>query len=102
MAQELRAHGFPLFYYDNKQNGEVDYLIDDHRSLSALPIEVKSGKDYRVHSALNRFISNPDYHVCRAITFSNERRVFTENGITYMPVYYVMFLSVMPPEGVSI
>lgn len=102
VAQELRAHGFPLFYYDNKQNGEVDYLIDDHRSLSALPIEVKSGKDYRVHSALNRFISNPDYHVCRAITFSNERRVFTENGITYMPVYYVMFLSVMPPEGVSI
>ena len=28
VAQELRAHGFNLYYYDNKNNGEVDYLIE--------------------------------------------------------------------------
>ena len=36
--------------------GEVDYLIDDYDSLSVVPIEVKSGKDYTVHSALNTFV----------------------------------------------
>ena len=30
VAQELRAHGHKLFYYDNRKQGEVDYLVDDH------------------------------------------------------------------------
>ena len=60
VAQELAAHGFSLFYYDNRKNGEVDYLIDDYESLSVLPIEVKSGRDYTIHSALNKLLSNTD------------------------------------------
>ena len=51
VAMELIAHGYELFYYDNRNKGEVDYLIDDYDSLSAVPIEVKSGKDYIVHHA---------------------------------------------------
>ena len=50
VAQELKAHGHDLYYYDNKKLGEVDYLTDDQQRLSVLPIEVKSGKDYTVHS----------------------------------------------------
>lgn len=49
VASELIAHGHRLFYYDNRNKGEVDYLIDDYDSLSVVPIEVKSGKDYTVH-----------------------------------------------------
>ena len=45
VAQELRAHGFNLYYYDNKNNGEVDYLIDDADQLTVLPYEIKSGHD---------------------------------------------------------
>ena len=30
VGQELRAHGHKLFYYDNRKQGEVDYLVDDH------------------------------------------------------------------------
>lgn len=45
VASELIAHGHKLFYYDNRSKGEVDYLIDDYDSPSAVPIEVKSGKD---------------------------------------------------------
>ena len=56
-----------------------------------LPIEVKSGKDYKVHSALDRFIATPDYHISRAVVLSNEQKVYDDKGITYMPVYYVMF-----------
>lgn len=91
VAQELHAHGFQLHYYDNKQRGEVDFLIDDYDSLTVLPIEVKSGKDYKVHSALDRFIATPDCHICRAVVLSNEQKVYDDKGITYMPVYYVMF-----------
>ena len=60
VAQELRAHGYNLYYYDNKKNGEVDYLIDDSDNLSNVPLEVKSGKDYTVHSALDKFLSIED------------------------------------------
>ena len=91
VAQELKAHGYDLYYYDNKKNGEVDYLIDDTENLSNIPIEVKSGKDYSVHSALDKFLLNDDYNIKRAYVLSNERNVYVENGIIYMPVYYVMF-----------
>ena len=91
VAQELHAHGFTLHYYDNKQKGEVDYLIDDYEHLTVLPIEVKSGKDYTVHSALNNFMNTPDYHIQKAVVLSNEREISVKNGITYLPVYYCMF-----------
>ena len=91
VASELIAHGYKLFYYDNRSKGEVDYLIDDYDNLSAVSIEVKSGKDYTVHSALNTFVSNEDYHIKKAFVVSNERNV-TQNGkITYIPIYYIMF-----------
>ena len=91
VAQELHAHGFALHYYDNKQKGEVDFLIDDYEHLTVLPIEVKSGKDYTVHSALNNFLNTPDYHIQKAVVLSNEREISVKNGITYLPVYYCMF-----------
>lgn len=92
VASELIAHGHKLFYYDNRSKGEVDYLIDDYDNLSVVPIEVKSGKDYTVHSALNSFVSNKDYHIKKAFVVSNERKVETVGKITYLPIYYVMFL----------
>jgi len=91
VAQELHAHGFALHYYDNKQKGEVDYLVDDYEHLTVLPIEVKSGKDYTVHSALNNFMNTPDYQIQKAVVLNNEREVSVKNGITYLPVYYCMF-----------
>lgn len=92
VAQELKAHGKSLFYYDNKTKGEVDFLINDYEDLSIVPIEVKSGKNYTIHSAIDSFISNKDYNVKKAYVLSNERTVYSKNGITYLPVYYVMFL----------
>ena len=71
----------------------MDYLIDDADSLSNIPIEVKLGKDYKIHSALDRFLSVSEYNVKRAYVLSNEQRVYIEGGITYMPIYYVMFFS---------
>lgn len=92
VAQELHAHGHQLFYYDNKQKGEVDFLIDDFDQLSVLPIEVKSGKDYTRHKALDKFLSCSDYHIKNACVLSNEREVYNKGNVWYMPVYFVMFM----------
>lgn len=98
VASELKAHGYKLYYYDNRNRGEVDYLIDDYDSLSAVPIKVKSGKDYTVHSALNNLVSNEDYHISKAFVLSNERKIKTNGKITYIPIYFVMFLENGPKE----
>ena len=71
----------------------MDYLIDDYSTLSTVPIEVKSGKDYTVHSALNAFTQNEDNHIQKAYVVSNEREISTKGKITYIPIYYIMFFS---------
>lgn len=101
-AMELAAHDHRLYYYDNKAKGEVDYLIDDFTLLKAIPLEIKSGKDYTVHSALNKLLSTPDYHISDGYVLSNEREVRTEKGVTYMPIYYIMFFSVEAEEEILI
>ena len=92
VAQELKAHGHKLFYYDNKKHGEVDFLIDDFATLSVLPIEVKSGKDYTVHSSLNHFINTPDYNITQGVVLCNNGEIKEINHVVYLPVYCVMFL----------
>jgi len=98
VAQELRAHGHKLFYYDNRKQGEVDYLVDNHATMSVHPLEVKSGKDYTVHSALNNLLKISEYNIHAATVISNERKFYQENKVTYMPVYFVMFMEADPPQ----
>lgn len=92
VAQELKAHYNKLFYYDNKQKGEVDFIVDDSRTMSVLPIEVKSGRDYTVHSALDNLMAVPDYNIVSSIVLSNEREIKSKGNINYYPIYYVMFM----------
>lgn len=95
VAQELRAHGHKLFYYDNRKQGEVDYLIDDYTAMNVHPIEVKSGKDYTVHSALNNLLKN---NTAAGTVVSNEREIYVDGKIIYMPIYFVMFLDADAPK----
>ena len=90
VAQELKAHGHDLFYYDNTKNGEVDYLVNNVAAMTVLPIEVKSGKDFTSHKALDRFLANKEYNIPSAIVLDNEREVYTKEHVTYMPIYYIM------------
>ena len=92
VASELIAHGHKLYYYDNRHKGEVDFLINDYDNLQVLPVEVKSGKDYRIHRAMNIFLSNKDYPVQSGIVLSNQRERTEESNVRYLPVYDVMFL----------
>lgn len=90
IAQELNSRGFEMFFYNSHKHGELDFLIE--RDLSVVPIEVKSGKDYRVHSALNSCVSNPEYEVNEAFVLAN-CNIRSEDRIMYLPVYMAMFLS---------
>ena len=91
VASELRAHGHRLYYYDNKTKGEVDFLIDDYQNLTVAPFEIKSGKDYWVHSAIDKFLANPDCHIKKGYVLSNERTIFEKDNILYLPIYMIMF-----------
>lgn len=102
VCSELTAHGFPLFYYDNKKKGEVDFLVSDYDSLSVVPIEVKSGKDYDRHTSLDLFVDTPDYNIKEGIVFSNEREIFKDGKIRYLPIYFVMFIRPSFPTSLLI
>ncbi len=102
VATELKAHNFKLYYYDNKQKGEVDFLIDDYDSLSILPLEIKSGRDYTIHSAVTKFTNNKEYNVKHGYVLSNEREVTQDGNITYIPIYYIMCLQPSNPSVISI
>ena len=101
VCSELSAHGFPLFYYDNKKKGEVEFLVNDYDRLSVVPIEVKSGKDYDLHTSLDTFVETPDYNIQEAIVLSNEREIRQQGKIAYLPTYFAMFLQPStPPDQV--
>ena len=44
VASELIAHGYKLFYYDNRSKGEVDYLIDDYDSFPLSPLRLNRAR----------------------------------------------------------
>ena len=92
VAQELIAHNHNLFYYDNKTKSEIDFLVDGYDNLCVCPIEIKSGKDYKIHSAIDTFLENESYHVKYGYVFSNQRDVLIENKIIYMPIYNMMLI----------
>jgi len=89
VAQELKAHGFKLFYFNSKKQGELDFVIklDDE----IVPIEVKSGKDYERHNALKNVLANPDYDIKKAYVLCNENLKIS-GKITYLPIYMTMFI----------
>ena len=89
VAQELYAHGYKPYYFNSKKQGELDFLIEYHGEI--LPIEVKSGKGYTVHSALNNVLSNEDYSIKQALVFANCNVTINEK-IVYYPIYFCMFL----------
>jgi len=42
--------------------------------------------------ALDNLLKNPDYHILSGTVVSNERAVYQNGNVTYMPVYFVMFM----------
>lgn len=84
VAQELIAHGMVPHYYASKKRGEIDFVVENQSTGAVTVIEVKSGKDYRRHSALTSLLESGE--VERAIVLCN-RNVQQADGRLYIPVY---------------
>lgn len=89
VAQELVAKEMGVYYFSSKKQGEVDFVIE--YSGKVLPIEVKSGKDFKKHCALENILTDENYEIDEAVIFSNENVEVLGKRI-YMPIYMAMFL----------
>ncbi len=89
VAQELNTHGFPMYFYNSHKVGELDFIIE--KALSVLPIEVKSGKDYYVHSAISKVVDNAEYGVQTAYILAN-CNVSQDGKLCYLPIYMATFI----------
>ncbi|MCD8308145.1 MAG: ATP-binding protein [Clostridia bacterium] len=91
VAQELYAHGYAknVFYFSTKKMGELDFIIDYKNSL--LPIEVKSGKNYNRHSALNNVLNVRNYGIKEAFILTNDN-ISVDGNRVYYPIYMTMFI----------
>ena len=89
VPQQLTANGFEPYFCKKKNIGEMDFAIE--MSGKVIPIEVKSGKAYKSHKALDNFMNITDYHLNKAYVFSVEN-VETDGNITYLPIYMCYLL----------
>ncbi|MGN0819048.1 MAG: ATP-binding protein [Christensenellaceae bacterium] len=100
VAQELTAHGFrELYYFNSKKQGEVDFLIEYKGNV--LPLEVKSGKDFKKHSALYNLLSNREYNIPSAIVLCNGNVDFSDKTL-YLPIYMIMLIEKKKSQGGNI
>ena len=88
-AEELVAHGYNLYYYNSKKFGELDFVIEEDGKIH--PIEIKSGKDYYRHNAMDNVLTLPDYDIDEGYIFCNGN-VEVMGKVTYLPIYMLMFL----------
>lgn len=84
VAQQLLCNGFEPYFCKKKNIGELDFLIEMDGKV--VPIEVKSGKAYRTHKALDHFMNVSDYHIEKAYVFSIGN-VEKDGNVTCLPIY---------------
>ncbi|MBT1179773.1 DUF4143 domain-containing protein [Bifidobacterium vespertilionis] len=69
VAQELAAQHVPLYYFMVNKQGEVDFIADGNDG-NPIPIEVKSGRHYRSHAAIDSLLANPEYRIPGGVVLS--------------------------------
>jgi len=89
VAAEFAKNGYPLFYYDKKSKHELDFLLTDRDGAHI--VEVKSGDNYRSHASLDYALEHEGTRISSATVLCKDN-LFTEGGITYLPLYMAMFL----------
>ena len=89
VAQELHAHGVGGFFFRNRKQGEIDFLVGT--SSKVLPIEVKSGKDYKRHNALRNVLAVPNYGIDEGIVLC-EKNLHVDGQVIYCPAYMVALI----------
>ena len=89
VAQELIANSVTPYYFNSKKQGEVDFVVSVNGKV--VPVEIKSGKDYTRHRAMDNILQCREYEIEEGIIFGN-CNMQTEGRLTYAPIYMSMFL----------
>ena len=92
VAQELKAHGHTLYYFDKRMEGRVDFIIESRENGSLCPIEVNSGSEKRYLRALPRLANKQGSGIESGYVLSNKRQVRQESKIAYVPIYFIPFI----------
>lgn len=87
-AQQLKSNGFVLRYLNKRSIGELDFVVQQGNQV--VPIEIKSGKDYKSHAALNNALAVKDWNLKQGIVFCMDNLHF-EDKIIYLPWYMIIF-----------
>ena len=64
--------------------------MDDYDNLSVKAIEIKSGKDYKRHNAIDKLMRINES--CEGLVLSNSGIIEKDDRITYLPIYALMFI----------
>ncbi|MCR5306203.1 MAG: YraN family protein [Oscillospiraceae bacterium] len=88
-AEELTAHGYAIYYYNSKKFGEIDFVIEENGKV--ILIEIKSGKDYYRHNAMDHVLNHEPYGIENGYVFCSGN-VECAGKVTYYPIYMLMFL----------
>ena len=99
VAQELYSNDFIPYYYKSTKIGEIDFLIECKNQI--VPLEIKSGKEYKTHKSIDNLLSTYKEHITNPIVFSTSN-LFQENEILYAPIYMVGFMKKDEPAANTI
>ncbi|NEG88522.1 ATP-binding protein [Bifidobacterium aerophilum] len=89
VSQELTTQGFVPHYFDSKQYGAVDFLVQS--GTRVIPVEVKSGNDWTKHKALDNVLQVREWGLDEAYVLC-KGNIAEDGPITYLPLYMTMFL----------
>ena len=89
IAQQLKANGFGLNYFNSKKYGEIDFVVQRGQDIDVL--EIKSGNEYKKHNALRNVLAVEDWKIHKAMVFC-KGNIEEVDGVLYFPWYMSMFL----------
>ena len=99
IAQELVSMNIQPYYFKSKNIGEIDFLIEHDNQV--IPLEIKSGKDYKVHKALDNLLNTREYSIKKAYILSPSNIEVDDKNI-YLPVYMTELLNNRLDEDIII
>ena len=84
IAQELVSMNIQPYYFKSKNIGEIDFLIEYDNQV--IPLEIKSGKDYKIYKALDNLLNTREYSIKKAYILSPSNIEIDDKNI-YLPIY---------------
>ena len=99
IAQEFISNNITPYYYKNKKIGEIDFMVEYDNQI--IPLEIKSGKDFKLHKALDKLLDTREYEIKKAYILAPTNIEVDDRNI-YLPIYMAGFFGDNKPEDIII